>query len=67
MLLVHRYDTAALIKACNEQELNDLSADGGLFDKLCTLYALDETLGCDVHLACLGLSGHVHFSEVLAS
>jgi hypothetical protein len=63
VLLVHRFDTAKLIKACNEEEMDVLTMEGGLFDKLCSLYQLDDTLGCDVELVCFGLSGSVHFSE----
>lgn len=63
VLLVHRFDTAALIKAQRNQELAALTAEGGLFDKLCSLYQLDQTLGSDVELVCFGLSASVHFSE----
>ena len=61
---MHRYDTAALIKACETQELDALTEEGALFDKMCTLYHLDDTLGCDVELVCFGLSASTHFSEV---
>jgi hypothetical protein len=64
VLLVHRFDTAKLIKACEEEELNVLTEKGGLFDKLCTLYHLDDTLGCDIELVTFGLSAFVHFSEL---
>ena len=64
VLLVHRFDTAKLIKACKEEELNVLTEKGGLFDKLCTLYHLDDTLGCDIELVTFGLSAFVHFSEL---
>jgi len=63
VLLVHCFDTAKLIKACTEEEMDVLSMEGGLFDKLCSLYQLDDTLGCDVELVCFGLSGSLHFSE----
>ena len=48
VLLFHRYDTAQMIKAYNEQPLTALTSEGGLFDKLYQLYSLEDTLGIDV-------------------
>ena len=63
VLLFHRFDTAQLIKAYDEQELDSLTADGGLFDKLCQLYDLEDSLGNPIQLVCFGVSAYVHFSE----
>ena len=61
---IHRYDTAALIEACSEDSIEDLSATNGLFEKLFVLYELDDSASSILELVCFGLGDSLHFSEL---